>query len=206
MRPAREVPMKRFSIPRPAAAAVILVFFLAAACATAPAGGGGERASQNPPADLAGMLSGRFEGATPGNGLTLNIQSVATRSLSHPYDLFLEVFGKYQDTNVHQEGYLHLSPQGRDVFVGYIPHFDPSVGSLSPGATRFSATEAQAACSLYFAPQGDGFVGEAGGTNTCALAMRGATGKWEIRVEPGSIAVRNEASGETLRFRRVGRS
>jgi len=197
--------MKSRSMSRPAAAAAILVF-LTAACATAPAPRGGERASQNPQADLAAMLSGRFEGVTPGNGLTLNIQSVMLRSLSHPYDLFLEVSGKYQNTNVHQEGYLHLAPQGRDVFVGYIPHFDPSVGPLSPNATRFSATEAQAACSLYFAPRGDGLVGEVGESNTCAFAIRGATGKWEVRVEPGSIAARNESSGETLRLRRVGRA
>ncbi len=198
------IAMKRFSIPRSAAAAIILAFF-AAACATAPGGGGRERVSQNPRAELAGMLSGRFRGVTPGNGLTLNIQSVAMRSLSHPYDLFLEVSGKYQDTNVHQDGYLHLAPQGRDVFVGYIPHFDPSVGPMSPNASRFSATESQAACSLFFSPKGDGFVGQAGESNTCAFAMRGATGKWEIRVEPGSVAVRNESSGETLRFQRVDR-
>ncbi len=197
--------MKSDSIPPAAAAAAILVLHLAA-CATAPAPGGGERPSQNPQADLAGMLSGRFEGVTPGNGLILNIQSVTMRSLSHPYDLFLEVSGKYRDTNVHQEGYLHLAPQGRHVFVGYIPHFDPSVGPLSPNAARFSASEAQAACSLFFAPEGDGFVGEAGESNTCAFAIRGATGKWEVRVEPGSIAVRNESSGETLRFRRIGRT
>ncbi len=29
--------------------------------------------------------------------------------------------------------------------------------------------------------------------------------KREIQVEPGSIAVRNEVSGDTLRFRPVGR-
>lgn len=196
--------MERFLIPRPAVATIILLL-VAAGCATAPAPGGGERSSQNPQADLAAMLSGRFAGITPGNGLTLNIQNVPIRSLSHPYDLFLEVSGKYQDSNVHQDGYLHLSPQGRNVFVGYIPHFDPSVSPLSPDAARFSATESQAACSLSFEPSGDGYVGEAGESNTCAFAMRGAVGKWEIRVEPGSVAVRNEISGETLRFRRDGR-
>jgi hypothetical protein len=163
------------------------------------------RRSSNPAADLAAMLSGRFEGASPGNKLTLNIQSVGIRSLEHPYDLFLEVRGKYQDDNVHQEGYLHLHNQGRDVAVGYIPHFDPTVSALSPGAARFTSSEINAACSVYFKPVGDGFVADTAGSTTCAFALRGAVGKWEIRAEPGTIVVRNVESGETLRFKRVGR-
>jgi hypothetical protein len=51
-------------------------------------------------------------------------------------------------------------------------------------------------------PKGDGFYGETVGS-TCARAIRGALGKWTFEVEPGSMRIRNTASGETLRFKRV---
>jgi hypothetical protein len=35
--------------------------------------------------------------------------------------------------------------------------------------------------------------------------MRGAVGKWSVETEPGSIRVRNVDSGETLRWKRVGK-
>lgn len=156
----------------------------------------------NAEADLASMLGGRYEGVTPGNKLHLNVTGVAFHSLSHPFDLFLEVSGQFDDTNIREQGFLHLSNQGRGVYVGYIPHFDPTVSGLSPRAARFTASEANAACSLYLEPQGDGFFGDTQGT-TCALAIRGALGKWSLRVEPGGLVVRSESSGETLRFRRA---
>ena len=186
-------------------AAVFMALILAPGCASSgPATP--EKRSGDPAADLAGMLSGRFEGTTPGNKLILNIQSVVIRSLEHPYDLFLEVSGRFEDTNVHQDGYLHLANQGSQVAVGYIPHFNPAVSALSPGAGRFTASEVNAACGVYFQPQGDGYMAETVGSTTCAFAIRGAIGKWEIRVEPGTITLRNEQTGETLRFKRVARS
>lgn len=161
------------------------------------------RSVADPVADLAGMLSGRFQGATPGNGLQLWIEPVVLRTLSHPYDLFLQVRGRFEDVNVAQEGYIHLANQGRDVYLGYIPHFDPTISPLSPGAARFTSSELNAACSLYLTPRGDGYEGETQGLSSCAFAIHGATGKWWLRVEPGMITVRNVQSGETLRFRRV---
>ena len=75
-------------------AAAFVTLILAPGCAssgpTTP-----EKRSGNPAADLAGMLSGRFEGATPGNKLILNIQSVVIRSLEHPYDPGQPVFEAY---------------------------------------------------------------------------------------------------------------
>ncbi|MDQ2869228.1 MAG: hypothetical protein M3S32_00695 [Acidobacteriota bacterium] len=161
-----------------------------------------ERRSGDPTATFAEMLGGRYDGVTPGNMLHLSIQSVGFHTLSHPYDLFVEISGQFDGENVRQQGFLHLESQGRGVYVGYIPHFDATVSALSPRASRFSANEANAACSLYMLPQGDGFVGENQGT-TCAFAIRGAIGRWSLQVEPGGLVVRSESSGETLRFRRT---
>ncbi len=190
---------------------VLTIFFLAlAACTSNPAPPPGAPAAPErtrPPADpvahLSAILSGRFQGVTPGNDLQIWIEPVVLRTLSHPYDLFLQVRGRFEGDNVAQEGYMHLANQGRDVYVGYIPHFDPTISPLSPRAGRFTASEANAACSLYFTPRGDGYEGETQGLSSCAFAVRGATGKWLVRAEPGTLTLRNEQSGETLRFRRA---
>jgi hypothetical protein len=158
-------------------------------------------AADNPVFAVASILSGTFKGTTPGNELRLDLRSVTTDS-DHLYDMFLECSGKYQGANVRRQGLLRLESQGGKVYLGYIPHFDPTVSALSPEANRFTESEANAACGLTLVPRGDGFVGETPGS-TCAAAIRGALGKWTIEIEPGSIRLREVKSGETLRFSRV---
>ena len=153
--------------------------------------------------ELATILSGTFQGSTPGNELRLDLRPVPTDA-QHPYDLFLEVTGRYQGQNVRRQGLVRLELQGRDVYFGYIPHFDATVTSMSADATRFSDSEANAACGFHLAPRGDGFTGETSGSS-CAFALRGVTGKWTVELEPGSILLRDAKSGETLRFKRVSK-
>ena len=136
-----------------------------------------------------------------GNELTLDFKTTGFES-GDVFNIFLTAAGKYQGRNVRDEGVLRVEGQGRSVSVVYIPHFDPTRGALSRGATRFTAQELQSACSFSMNPRGDGYVGETLGSVTCAQAIRGAVGKWTVEVEPGSIRLRNVASGETLRFRR----
>lgn len=158
-------------------------------------------AADNPVFEAASILSGTFKGSTPGNDLRLDLRSVSSDA-EHPYDLFFECTGKYQGENVRRQGLLRLESQGRHVYVGYIPHFDATVTSLSPEATRFTESETNASCGFVLSPRGDGFAGETPGAS-CAMALRGARGKWTIEIEPGSIRVREVKSGETLRFKRV---
>ena len=160
-------------------------------------------AADNPVFEVASILSGTFKGSTPGNDLRLDLRSVTTDP-EHPYDLFFECTGKYQGQNVRRQGLVRLESQGRDVYFGYIPHFDATVTSLSSQATRFTESEANAACGFTLSPRGDGFAGETPGS-ACALALRGALGKWTIEIEPGSIRVREVKSGETLRFKRASK-
>src|SRR5262249_13587868 len=160
-------------------------------------------AANNPVYDIANILSGTFQGSTPGNELRLDMRPVATDP-QHPYDLFLEVTGKYLGQNVRRQGLLRLETQGRGVYVGFVPKFDATVTALSPDATRFSEDEANAACGFSLRAAGDGFSGETT-VSACAFALRGGTGKWSIDLEPGSIRLRNVESGETLRFRRQGK-
>ncbi len=159
--------------------------------------------SDSPVYAVSSMLSGTYEGITPGNHLTLNLSPV-TLEPARPYDLFLSVTGRFEDDNVYQQGVIRLETQGRDVYFTYIPHFNPQVTALSADAGRFTERELSSACSFVLNPKGDGFTGETLGTTTCALAMRGAVGKWTLEMEPGSVRVRNNDSGETLRFRKAG--
>ncbi|MDQ2978615.1 MAG: hypothetical protein M3R62_05305 [Acidobacteriota bacterium] len=161
------------------------------------------QSSGNRALELARILSATFQGSTPGNDLRLDFRPVVTDP-QHPYDLFMEVTGKFQGENVRRQGLVRLETQGRDAYLGYIPHFDATVTSMSANATRFTDSEANAACGFHLQPQGDGFSGETSGAS-CAFALRGAGGKWTIELEPGSIRVRSVESGETLRFKRADR-
>jgi len=154
--------------------------------------------------EISAMMSGTFEGATPGNHLMLRLSPVALEP-ARPYDLFLSVTGSFENDNVYQQGVIRLETQGDDIYFTYIPHFNPQVTSLSSDAGRFTERELSSACSFVLNPKGDGFAGNTLGSATCALAMRGAVGKWSVETEPGSIRVRNVDSGETLRWKRVGK-
>ena len=155
-----------------------LGIFLAALLAAAlPLG-----AADNKMFELSQMLSGTFQGSTPGNDLRLTIRS-ATTDPSHLYDLYVQAAGKYQGRNVRQQGLIRLESQGKGVYFGYIPHFDPGVSSLSSDVARFTESEANAACGLVMEPASDGYEGETVGS-TCIRAIRGATGKWTIEVSP----------------------
>ena len=160
-------------------------------------------AQDNPVVNIATILSGTFQGSTPGNELRLDMRPVPT-DMEHPYDLFMECTGKYQGQIVRRQGVIRLETQGTGVYMGYIPHFDATVTSLSPRATQFSESELNAACGVSLAARGDGFAGETPGSG-CASALRGVVGKWTIEMEPGSLRLRDAKSGETLRFKRVSK-
>jgi len=162
-------------------------------------------ASQDRLYDIASILSGTFDGSTPGNHLRLDLQPLSIDP-DHPFDLFLQVSGQFEKDNVRQQGVIRLERQGADVYFTYIPHFNPATTSLSSDAGRFTERELSSACSFVMKPVGDGFGGETLGSTACALAMRGAVGKWTVEVEPGGIRIRNTASGETLRFKQVGKA
>ncbi|HKA36264.1 MAG TPA: hypothetical protein VKH43_05555 [Thermoanaerobaculia bacterium] len=183
--------MKRMRI-----APIALIALLAGA-------GAASAADTSPVASIATILSGTFQGSTPGNELRMDLRSIPTDA-EHPYDLFLEVTGKYQGQSVRRQGLLRLETQGSGVYVGYIPHFDATVTALSDQATRFTESEANAACGISMNARGDGFAGETPAAG-CAIALRGVLGKWTLEIEPGSVRVRETTSGETLRFKRVSK-
>lgn len=153
--------------------------------------------------ETAKILSGTFRGSTPGNELRLDLRPILTDA-SHPSDLFLEVTGKYQGETVRRQGVLRFETQGKSVYVGYVPHFDPTVTASSADVARFTDSEANAACGFTLARRGDGYAGETSGAS-CAFALRSNIGKWSVEIEPASIRLRDVRTGETLRFRQEGK-
>ena len=154
--------------------------------------------------DIAAILSGTFEGSTPGNHLRLDLRPV-TIDPAHPYDLFLEVSGKYLGQTVaRRQGLIRLEVQGRGIYVGFVPKFDATVTALSPDAARFTESESNAACGFTLGAAGDGFAGDVP-MSACTFALRGPTGKWTVEIEPATIRLRNADTGETLRFRKAGK-
>jgi hypothetical protein len=149
--------------------------------------------------EIANMLQGRFEGVTPGNKLQIDMGTI-TLDPAHPYDIFVQVTGRFENDIVRQQGVIRLESQGGDIYFTYIPHFDPAVTILSNDVGSFTERELTSACSFVMKPAGDGFGGETLGITACALAMRGAVGKWSVELEPGSLRVRSVQTGETLRF------
>jgi hypothetical protein len=180
------------------AGAVIATAVLLACSSAAGPRPTGEAARSSLP-DLVSMLSGRFQGTSPGNELQLAVSTLGA-TVGTRFDLFLTASGRYRDTNVRRTGLLRLETQGQDVRATYVPHFDATVTALSREATRFSEEELRSACSLYFHPSGDGYVGETRGASSCVPALPGAVGKWTVEVDPAGIRIRNVDSGETLRF------
>lgn len=155
------------------------------------------------PRDLASMLEGVFVGSTPNNHLRLDFQTLGA-DVWNEYDLFLTVSGEFETTIVRQQGVIRLEPQGRGVYFGYVPHFDPTVTAISPAADRFTEREASAACGFMLNEKGDGYSGETLGS-ACAVAMRGAIQKWTIEIEAGTIRLQDPKTGETLRFTKLVR-
>lgn len=153
--------------------------------------------------NLARYLAGTYIGVTPGNNVTINIVPV-TFNLSHPYDYFVTVFGKFGKVNYRSQGVIRVEPQGDSIYVGYLPHFNPAISSMSPGVGRFSSEELNSACGEYLKVEGDGFSGVTRYSD-CARAIRGTAGRsWQVDIEPNRLMFKDVKTGETLRFEKKG--
>lgn len=171
---------------------IVSLLFLAAGLALSTASGA-------PIDNLSRYFAGNYKGVTPGNHLLMQINPMAT-DITHPYDYFIQVSGQFENINVREQGVLRIEPQGASIYLGYVPHFNPAVSSMSPGAGRFSVGELNASCSTYLAVDGDGFAGETRPSD-CSRAIRGAAGRtWRVEIEPNRLTLKDARTGETLRF------
>lgn len=154
------------------------------------ANAGGGRTGATSAWSVASMLSGTYQ--AEGSDLRLDISGADTPVGSEGVNLFATASGQYGERNVREQGVLHIENQAGDVFVAYIPRFDPTTTALSPGATNVSASEVSSACSFYLAPAAQGYAGQTRGATTCARAIGGAVGEWGVEIQPGMIRLTSQ--------------
>src|SRR5512143_3060538 len=91
-------------------AALAAVSLAAVHCASSAGRSGPAASAPNPMVNFSTMVSGFFRGSTPGNELTLDIKNAGLVATTDTFNLFLTASGRYQGTNVRNEGVLHVEP------------------------------------------------------------------------------------------------
>lgn len=164
------------------------------------AGAGGGRTGATSAWSVASMISGTYQ--AEGSDLRLDISGADTAVGSEGINLFARASGRYGERTVSEQGVLHIENQAGDVMLAYIPRFNPTITSLSPGATDVSAAEVNSACTVYLGPSGQGYAGRTSGTTSCARAIGGAVGEWGVEVQPGLIRFTSRGQ-EPIVFRKT---
>jgi hypothetical protein len=139
------------------------------------------------------LLSGRFQGTSPGNDLTLDLQRVRdprTASVS----LRVRLSGVYRGEDVRRSDLLRLQARAASPDASYFLDFDPAVDRVSavPGGAP-----GRSACWSTLVSNGEGFTADV----SCRPEL--ATRRWAIEIQPRRIVLRSRESNETLEFSKV---
>ena len=188
--------MKR--VPSKSILLLILTLTLTAYGCASGSGGGVQRGS-GPASDVATLLNGTYQLQEGNSDLRLDISS--TSGVGSRFDLLATASGTYEGRSVSEQSVLRIETEGPDVLVNIIPRFGEPVTQLSPDVDQFSQREIQGACTLYLRPYNEGWAGAAPGTGSCVQAITGATGAWQMEVQPGLIRFSDPRTNRTLEFR-----
>ena len=144
-------------------------------------------AADEPSADFAREVQGWFDGvAGPGNQLRVIVQPAAASAYSFLFDVTIQ--GKYEGRNVSIRGSLKVDREGKGARLTWTNAEAP----LSRAGSR--------SCDFPVQRAGDGFEGRTL-RDACMTAFQlPVPGTWNVRLEPGTITIRQLESGETLRF------
>ena len=173
-------------------------------CASGSGAVGNSARGSGPASDVASLLNGTYQLQEGNNNLRLDVSS--TSGVGSRYDLLATASGTYEGRNVSEQSVLRIQTEGPDVLVNIIPQFGEPVTQVSPDVDQFSQREIQAACTLYLRPYDEGWAGAAPGTGSCVQAITGATGAWQMEIQPGLIRFSDPRSNRTLEFRETAES
>lgn len=182
-----------------------VVFVLLAALALIATGcaGGGAASSgavgSGPASDVASLLNGTYRLQEGDSDLRLDISS--TSGVGSSYSLLATASGRLDGRSISEQSVIRLQTEGPDVMMTIIPQFGEPESQLSPDVNQPSQREIQGACTLYLRPYDEGWAGAPPGTGACVQAIAGATGQWQVEVQPGVIRFSDPASNRTLEFR-----
>jgi hypothetical protein len=151
---------------------------------------------------IGGMITGLFEGSTPGNGLTLEVQSAGSFETSMTSDFRVRSFGSFRGQGEPpRQGILRLEDHGKEVILIYLPVTgDPRAGYL-PGGKTMSEQDLSKTCRSELVSVGDGYSGEVKIGSGCQTALPDFKGKWTMELTADSIGFK-DASGQLVGFKR----
>lgn len=158
----------------------------------------------SPASDVASLLNGTYRLQEGDSNLRLDISS--TSGVGSRYELLATASGTYEGRSVSEQSTLQIQTEGPDVLMNIIPRFGEPVTQVSPDVGELSQREIQGACTLYLRPYDEGWAGAAPGTGACVQAITGATGQWQMQIEPGVIRFSDPRSNRTLVFRETEES
>jgi len=195
--------MKQFNKAIPAFVLLTGLSLIAAGCATR---GGAKYATRGsgPASDVASLLNGTYKLQEGNSDLQLNISS--TSGVGSSFNLLATASGRLDGRSVSEQSTIRLETEGPDVMMTIIPRFGEPVTQLSPDAERISQGEIQAACTLFLTPYDEGWAGRPPGTGTCAQAIAGATGQWQVEIQQGTIRFSDPKTQRTLVFQETAES
>jgi hypothetical protein len=151
---------------------------------------------------IGGMVTGHFEGSSPGNGLTLDVQSAGSFETSMTSDFRVKSFGSFRgQAEPPRQGILRLEDHGKEVVVIYLPvSGDPRAGYL-PGGKTMSEQDLSKTCHADLKSVGDGYSGEVKTGSGCQNALPDFKGTWTLDLTADSIGFK-DASGQLVSFKR----
>ncbi|HEX6901053.1 MAG TPA: hypothetical protein VF789_15120 [Thermoanaerobaculia bacterium] len=192
--------MKQFNQSLPAFVLLTILSLTAFGCATR---GGAQYATRGsgPASDVASLLNGTYRLQEGNSDLRLDISS--TSGVGSSFSLLATASGRLDGRSVSEQSTIRLETEGPDVMMTIIPRFGEPVTQLSPDAEQISQGEIQSACTLFLTPYDEGWAGRPPGTGTCARAIAGATGQWQVEILPKTIRFSDPKTQRTLVFQEV---
>lgn len=185
-------------------ALLVVLGLTAYGCASGSGAARNAARGSGPASDVASLLNGTYRLQEGNSDLRLDISS--TSGVGSRFELLATASGTYKGRGVSEQSTLQIQTEGPDVLMNIIPRFGEPVTQLSPDVDQLSQREIQGACTLYLQPYDEGWAGAAPGTGACVQAITGATGQWQIQIEPGVIRFSDPGNNRMLVFRETSES
>jgi hypothetical protein len=157
-------------------------------------------------AEVASVLMGTYR--LQGNDADVQLQIASSGGTDDSGNLLATLSGRFQGTDLNQQGIIHLDNQGSQVLMSLTPKLTQGPEAAAKPSGQVSSTEMQAACNLYLQPAGQGWTGTTQDPGNCvkALAMNRDVGQWQFQLTPQEIRVTDATSKQTLVFEKTSGS
>jgi len=161
-------------------------------------------------AEVASALMGtyRLQGGGDAGDANVQLQIASSGGTDDSGNLLATLSGRFQGTDLNQQGIIHLDNQGSQVLMSLTPKLIQGPEAAAKPSGQVSSTEMRAACTLYLQPAGQGWTGTTRDPGNCvkALAMNRDVGQWQFQLTPQEIRITDATSKQTLVFEKTSGS